>query len=203
MYIHTIRPLQKIGLLFLCSTMLVILHTRAAAAPLYTELTRLHVIANSDTAEDQSLKLEVRDRILAVTAQLTENAEDASVVRAILRENLDVIQIAAQETVYANGFPYPVAVALEDGCFFDRREYDGFALPAGMYPALRVKIGQAQGQNWWCVIFPPLCTAASMTELETAAVSAGLQESQIKLMTAEGETVEVRFWILDLLANWF
>ena len=189
--------LRKIGLIFLCSAMLCVFHTRTMAAPLYTELTRLHIIANSDSAEDQMLKLEVRDRVLAITEQLTRDADNASDARRLLSEQLDTIQLAAQETVYRNGASYPVSVTLEDNVFFDRRVYDTFSLPAGEYCALRVKIGAARGKNWWCVVFPPLCTSAAIAE--TAAAELG--SPAFRLMTDTGELVELRFWILDFLSK--
>ena len=192
-----LRALQKIGLIFLCVSMLFVLETHAVAAPLYTELTRLHVIANSDTQEDQQLKLKVRDGILAVTERLTKDAADALAAREVRASHLETIRCTAQDIVYQNGYTYPVMVSLEDNVWFDHRDYDTFSLPAGKYTALRVKIGAAQGQNWWCVIFPPLCTAACMAE---QAEAAGLGSYQIGLIA--GDNVELRFWILDLLGKW-
>lgn len=198
-----IRALQKIGLLCACTAMLCILQTRAAAMPLYTELTRLHVIANSDTAEDQALKLCVRDSVLEVVKPMTEGVSDAASVRKILDASRDKIQDAARLVVSENGYSYPIKVSLESDYAFDRRDYDGFSLPAGKYTALRVEIGDAAGQNWWCVLFPPLCTAASMEELEAAASASELGKPAFRLMTDTGTAVEVRFWILDFLAKWF
>jgi len=193
----TVRALEKAVLLLLCSAMLVVCHTQAAAAPLYTALTRLHVIANSDSAADQALKLCVRDRVLAAAEPLTADAADAEAARTVLAAHLPAIQSAAQETVYANGYAYPVTVTLEAQCRFGRRDYDTFSLPAGDYHALRVKIGHGAGQNWWCVLFPPLCTAAA-TELPAAS---GLTKSQWTLISRDGTTYELRFWILDWLSK--
>lgn len=199
MYYLQLRSLQKIGLIFLCSAMLTVFHTYAAAAPLYTDLTRLHVIAHSDSETDQALKLKVRDRVLSVTAPMTVQAENANEVRTILRRNLSVIEAAAQETLYANGSVCPVRVRLADRCWFDRREYENFTLPAGEYTALKVEIGAASGKNWWCVVFPPLCTTAAIKDLSPQ--EAGLNESQWKLITADGTEYAVRFWILDWIAK--
>jgi stage II sporulation protein R len=117
---------------------------------------RLHVKANSDTEEDQALKLKVRDRILKETAPLFEKSESIEETRAIVKENLDNIKSIAEKVIKEEGKDYPVEVyfGMEN---FPTRKYGEIVLPAGEYEALLVTIGEGKGQNWWCVMFPPLC----------------------------------------------
>ena len=144
---------------------------------------RLHVLANSDSEEDQALKLLVRDVVLERATALLEQTESRAEAEALLRESLPELETIAEETVRANGYSYAVTAELEDTSF-PTKEYDGFSLPAGEYLALRILIGEGAGQNWWCVVFPPLCTAASADVPETA-LAAGLTEDQVGLMTEE------------------
>ena len=152
---------------------------------------RLHVLANSDTEEDQALKLLVRDAVLERTTEILEQSEDRRSAEALLRESLPELEALAEETVRANGYDYAVTAELEDTSF-PTKEYDGFALPAGEYLALRILIGEGAGQNWWCVVFPPLCTAASADVPETA-LAAGLTEDQVSLMTEEDSGYVLKF----------
>ena len=141
---------------------------------------RLHVLANSDSEEDQALKLLVRDAVLERATALLEQTESRAEAEVLLREGLPELETIAEETVRANGYSYAVTAELEDTSF-PTKEYDGFSLPAGEYLALRILIGEGAGQNWWCVVFPPLCTAASADVPETA-LAAGLTEDQVGLM---------------------
>ena len=155
------------------------------------EVLRFHVLANSDGQEDQALKLLVRDAVLERTTEILEQSEDRRSAEALLRESLPELEALAGETVRANGYDYAVTAELEDTSF-PTKEYDGFALPAGEYLALRILIGEGAGQNWWCVVFPPLCTAASADVPETA-LAAGLTEDQVSLMTEEDSGYVLKF----------
>ena len=157
---------------------------------------RLHVIANSDSPEDQALKLRVRDRVLARAQEILEQSADRAEAEIRLRESLPELEAIAEETVRANGYDYAVTAELEDTAF-PTKEYDGFSLPAGEYLALRILIGEGVGQNWWCVVFPPLCTAASAGVPETA-LAAGLTEDQVSLMTEEDGGYQLKFKAVEL-----
>ena len=135
---------------------------------------RLHVIANSDSEADQALKLRVRDRVLVLTEDILRQSGDMEEARQRLAEALPRLQQTAAEEIAAQGSRYTVSAGLEE-TEFPTREYDGFALPSGEYLALRVVIGEGAGKNWWCVVFPPLCTTAACDFQETA-VSGGLGE---------------------------
>ena len=160
------------------------------------KMLRLHVIANSDSAEDQALKLKVRDSVLAEVERLTADAGDVGTARQAVESELDVIRQAAEETVLAEGYAYDVRLSLGE-TDFPTKEYEGFALPAGRYDALRVIIGEGEGQNWWCVLFPPFCTTAAFEE---EAIAAGLDEEEIRLMSSDGE-YELRFRLIEWIAH--
>ena len=149
---------------------------------------RLHVIANSDSASDQAMKLRARDAVLSRAEDILRQAADRPDAQARLRTALPELEQAAFD---ACGGSYPVRAELTM-TEFPLKEYDGFALPAGEYLALRVIIGEGAGRNWWCVVYPPLCTAAC-TDLEDVAVQAGMDESDMKLITGqEGYVLKFR-----------
>lgn len=132
------------------------------AAPVYKEsdsskdLIRFHVIANSDSLQDQQLKHKVRDAILDQVASRFKNTLTVEDARKICLANMDEIESVAKQEIVNNGHNYPVEAEL--GCFdFPAKTYGGFALPEGNYEAVRVVIGDGKGANWWCVLFPPLC----------------------------------------------
>ena len=162
-----------------------------AQSQLAERVVRLHVLANSDGEEDQALKLLVRDRVLARATELLTQAKDRTEAEALLRAELPELEALAVRELRANGCAYPVTAKLTD-TEFPTREYDGFTLPAGEYLALRVVIGEGAGRNWWCVVFPPLCTAAS-ADVPAAALAAGLTEDQVGLITEEDRGYVLKF----------
>ena len=160
------------------------------------KMIRLHVIANSDAQDDQALKLQVRDAVLAQATDLLQQSRDMVDAQRKLSLALPAIETAAREKVVAEGYDYAVAARLEQ-TEFPTKEYDGFSLPAGEYLALRVVIGEGAGQNWWCVVFPPLCTAAA-TDIEETAIATGLGEEDISLITEENQGYVLKFRSLEL-----
>ncbi|WP_325200351.1 stage II sporulation protein R [Oscillibacter sp.] len=161
------------------------------------KVVRLHVLANSDSEEDQALKLQVRDRVLAYAEPLLAGAADRREAEALLRGRVLELERIAAEEIRTEGYDYAVTVELED-TVFPTREYEDFTLPAGKYLALRVVIGAGEGRNWWCVVFPPLCAAAS-AEVPEAALAAGLSPAQVGLITEEDQgyvlkSKLVEFW---------
>lgn len=163
---------------------------------LQEKMIRLHVIANSDSDADQNLKLCVRDAVLCRAEDILRQSTDMTEARARLRDSLSDIGDAAAQELAAQGSGYSVSVALED-TEFPRKTYDGFALPAGEYLALRVVIGAGEGRNWWCVVYPPLCTAAAC-ELEGVALEGGMTADDLSLMTGENAGYVLRFRSLEL-----
>lgn len=128
----------------------------AAAGRIKDKVLRLHVIANSDSEEDQALKLKVRDQILATLKPLLENAEDRSSSEAIVRAHLSEVEAAARETAWQEKPGENVHAELTN-TRFPEKTYGDCTFPAGNYDALRITIGEAKGKNWWCVLFPSLC----------------------------------------------
>ncbi len=130
--------------------------SKEAYVDIKDEVIRFHVRANSDTEEDQALKLKVRDRILNETKPLFENSKSIEETRAIVKENLNNIKSIAEEVVEQEGKDYKVDIyfGMES---FPTRKYGEIVFPAGEYETLLITIGEGKGQNWWCVMFPPLC----------------------------------------------
>ena len=135
---------------------------------------RLHILANSDSAADQSLKLKVRDKILDYSKTLYSGCQSVDEAIAVTKESLGEIKEIAQKTVAFNGYEYGVS-AFTARDYFSVREYDSFTLPAGNYSCLKIIIGQGKGKNWWCVMFPAVCLSGctedfdkSLTEEEKA-----------------------------------
>lgn len=153
------------------------------------KLIRLHVVANSDSEQDQAVKLQVRDAVLEVTKDLD---------REELEQALPNIQAAAEACLRELGCRDAVTVTLGQERF-PTRLYENFSLPAGVYTALRVTIGEGEGQNWWCVAFPSICFRATMADLEATAVSAGFTGEEIALITEANEGYVLKFKLLELL----
>ncbi|MEA4822974.1 MAG: stage II sporulation protein R [Clostridiaceae bacterium] len=163
-----------------------------------SKVTRLQIIAHSDTDADQSLKLAVRDRVLEIATRVTQGCAESEDARARLRAALPEIERAASETVYASGRAYTVHASLGEVAY-PFRDYGTFALPEGDYTALRVILGDGAGHNWWCVAFPALCEPAA--NIHTAAAAAGLSSREIAFIRSDG--AKGRFFLLELWERWF
>ena len=169
---------------------------------IYENMIRLHVIANSDSEEDQALKLHVRDAVLGAVSQIPHASSVEDAKEGIKRYSGEILS-AAEEAVNESGSEDEVSL------FFDTerypvRYYEGFSLPAGEYTSLRVVIGNGEGHNWWCVLFPPLCTAASESEREDDFIEAGFTSEEYRLIKNDsGTKYKVRFKILEILADVF
>ena len=147
-------------------------HLAEPAAAARAKLIRLHVVANSDTAEDQRVKLLVRDAVLRAAADALEEETDPE---AALQNGLPTIEQAANETLCRLGSGDTAKVSLRRE-LFPTRDYETFRLPAGVYRTLRVTIGTGEGHNWWCVVFPALCLPANAKDLEAVCEAAGFTE---------------------------
>ena len=153
------------------------------------EVLRLHILANSDSQEDQALKLQVRDAILEELGPELGAAKDLEDARRIAGENLSRVEEIARRTIAAAGRDDPVR-AQTVRMYFDTRTYGEATLPAGEYEALRVTIGEAKGHNWWCVMFPPLCIPA-------AAQAGGEEEVQEILLLDQEPNYKLAFWSVE------
>ena len=164
------------------------LHTQDELAD---EVVRLHVLANSDSEEDQALKLQVRDAVLDRAEDLLAQPSSRAEAEGKLRGQLLEFERLAEAVVREAGYDYEVTAELTD-TEFPTREYEDFTLPAGEYLALRILIGDAAGRNWWCVVFPPLCTAAS-ADVPASALAAGFTEDEVRLITEEDRGYVLKF----------
>ena len=172
---------------------------------IYDTVVRLHVLANSDTEEDQALKLKVRDAVLEASAPLVKGCTSQEEAIEMLSAHIPDLESAAAAVVASQGYDYPVTVLLgeED---YPTRTYESCAFPAGTYVSLRVCIGEAEGQNWWCCLFPPLCLSAATakSDNEDAFIQVGLTKDQYGIITETGKTkYKVRFKLLEVIEDWF
>lgn len=171
------------------------IHSEAA---IYDNVLRLHVLANSDSSEDQALKLEVRDRILEETATLFKDCKTKDEAREAVESNLDKIREIAEQTVREAGYEYGVSVSLGEE-EYPTKNYEECCFPAGEYLSLRVMIGEAEGENWWCVLFPPLCIDAAGESREVFA-EVGLTDEQYSFITeTDNPKYKVRFKLLEVI----
>ena len=189
---HTLRRWELALLLGVALAALLGAWLDKSQSDLADQVIRLHVLANSDSEADQALKLQVRDRVLEVAESYFQPGATREETEAILRTHLADLAAAGAETVGAAGYDYPVTASLEENYWFPTKEYEDFALPAGEYTALRVVIGEGDGRNWWCVVFPPLCATAAEYEAIDALGGNG------ELLTASGDGVEIRFRLVEL-----
>ncbi len=162
-------------------------------------LIRLHVVANSDSQEDQSIKLQVRDAVMDSLQSSLANVADVHQAMDYLQQNLPMIQETANAVLEKAGYDGEAVVTLCKEAF-DTRYYDTFTLPAGVYEALRITIGEGAGKNWWCVVFPTFCVPAAGEGFEDVAVDAGFSNALSGTLT--GQTpYELRFFFLDKLGE--
>ena len=168
-------------------------------AQIYDSVLRLHVVANSDSEEDQALKLAVRDRVIEIASEIGAECQTLEEARAVMTEALDLIADAAIDEITAHGYDYPVEVCLGEE-EYPTKTYASLCFPSGKYLSLQVRIGEAAGQNWWCVLFPPLCLDAATNSNEDAFISVGFTPDQYKIITQTDEPkYEARFKILEML----
>lgn len=162
---------------------------------IYDEVLRLHVIANSDSDADQKLKLLVRDAILEETQKILKNVKSREEAEKIISEHSALLENIALETVRKNQFDYPVTLELGREKY-PTKNYESCAFPSGEYLSLRIKIGEASGENWWCVLFPPLCLSAATDK--DAFTSVGITDSQYQIITeTDNPKYKIRFKLLE------
>ena len=191
-----LRMLISFCISLLCAVTVISALPTKGEEMLFDRVIRLHVLANSDTAEDQALKLQVRNEILSALADVSESARNADDAEKIYASCLPMLEELARKTVSDAGYDYDCRVTLTREAYPVRTYDDGntcYTLPAGTYRSLRVMIGEADGQNWWCVLFPPLCLslAAESKQPEPDAIPAAVYEDDRP--TAEEELAAVGF----------
>lgn len=165
---------------------------------------RLHILANSNSEIDQNLKLKVRDGIIEYMKSQELSNYSKEEVTIMLKNNLDNYKKVAQNIIKENGFDYPVF--LEIGKFyFPTKIYGNISLPAGNYDALRISIGEAKGENWWCSLFPPLCfvdiSSGMIDDTSKENLKQNLSEEEFAIITSENRTIKLKFKLLEIFSN--
>lgn len=145
---------------FLFSITYSILGVSSKCENISDKVLRLHIIANSNSKEDQNLKLKVRDRILSEFSDKLSMKNNIEEVKKEIEKNISQIKFIAQNEVHNNGFDYKIDVEVVN-MYFNTRQYNNTTMPSGFYDALRITLGEGKGKNWWCVMFPPICLAAT------------------------------------------
>ena len=170
----------------------------AGEVEIYDSCVRLHVIANSDSKSDQELKLKVRDKLLEYVAKYDANDKKEALL-LLERDKATLVSLAKEETL-KNGYDYDVKIeiGLEN---YPTKSYEDFSLPAGEYTSVRVIIGEGKGQNWWCVLYPPLCTSSALKYDDSSCVDVGLTKEQYGLITGTNGGYKVKFKLLEIAAE--
>ncbi len=160
----------------------------------YTELIRLHILPNSSEEEDISLKLKVRDAILEESENIFISCESSDEAKKTMVSAGNKIEEIANRIISENGKDYK-AKAVWGRETYPEREYDGVSLPAGEYYSLRILLGEGEGENWWCVLFPPLCLGAS--KVKEGFESVGISENAVKTFTESKPKYRIKFKLLE------
>lgn len=161
---------------------------------LSTKVLRLHIIANSDSKDDQELKIKVRDKIIEKSGNFLSSAKDKESAQNLVLNNLENLKEIAESEIQHQGFNYSVNSEVTN-MYFPTRKYDYITLPAGHYDALRLIIGEGKGKNWWCVIFPQMCLGCAKKYTDTDTVF----NSSEKDIISNSEKYEIKFKIVE----WF
>ena len=192
-------------LLFLYITVCAFSYVNAVSTDIANSVFRLHVIANSDSKEDQDLKYIVRDNVLAYMNDLCKDTKSKEEAIRIANEHLDEFKQVAMDTIKEKGFNYDVTV--EIGNFsFPTKTYGDISLPSGYYDALRIKIGNADGKNWWCVMFPPLCfvdvSSGIVPDESKEAIKKDLSDEEFSLISNEEDSkISFKFKLIEFFQN--
>lgn len=191
-------------LLFIYSFIVATSYTTTVCSNIADSVFRLHVIANSDSQEDQNLKYIVRDDILNYVSNISKSCHSKSEIIDLVKTHINDIQKIAQNTVYSKGYSYPVNVKI--GNFsFPTKTYGDISLPSGFYDALRIEIGNATGKNWWCVMFPPLCfidvTSGIVPDESKDLMKENLSDEEFSLISTRDKKTKFKFKIIEVLQN--
>ncbi len=168
----------------------------ASAQTVKDDVVRLHILANSDSETDQGVKLKIRDALLQTNASILSNDVTKENAKEHFEKSKDILLKTAKDTLEENGFDYEVKITLQEE-YFNTRTYGNLTFPAGQYTALKVVLGEGEGKNWWCVMFPPLCVPAA-DGIETNENTADyLTQSGEKIVNG-GEKYIVKFKLLEI-----
>ena len=194
------KKLAKISTYVLIITLLLSVLPTDAEANIYEDTIRLHILANSDSKEDQALKISVRDGLLLEYGERLRSAGSFEGAAQLAEGLLSEIESFAEELINAEGYEYNVTAILSEE-WYETRDYDGFSLPCGIYTSLRILIGEGKGKNWWCVMYPPLCTELAC---EDAPADDGfIDYTKEELILISGSKYNLKFKILEDLSRVF
>ncbi len=194
------KKIPHYTLLILIVTMMIALFPTDAEAKIYNDTIRLHILANSDSKEDQELKLEIRDRLLIKYGDILSQSNSFDKAEETILALLPDIEADAKKWIKELGYSYTVKATLTKE-WYETRDYEDFTLPCGYYSSLRIIIGEGEGQNWWCVMYPPLCMDIAT---ESAPADDGLIDySGEEIMLIKGGQYNVKFKILEDLSRVF
>ena len=188
-------------LIFLYTTICALSYAQNVSADLANSVFRLHVLANSDSKEDQDLKYKVRDNLLSYMNTICKDCKNKEDAISIVEKNKDTFRQIALDTIAQEGYSYDVKISI--GNFeFPTKNYGDISFPAGYYDALRVEIGEAKGQNWWCVMFPPLCfvdiSSGVVSDESKELLSNELSEEEFALVSDSSDSgIHFKFKLLE------
>lgn len=192
-------------LLFAYTTVCAISYAQNISTDIANSVFRLHVLANSDSDEDQALKYKVRDNLLQYMNTICKDCSSKNEAILLVEENKEKFKQIALQTIKDEGYSYDVTINI--GNFeFPTKNYGDISLPAGFYDALRVEIGKAKGQNWWCVMFPPLCfvdiSSGVVPEESKELMQENLTEEEFALVSDDSNNeIKFKFKLLEFLGN--
>lgn len=200
--------IRNLAIIILLLIIYVFLSAKSYSSAVFNDLSnsvlRLHVIANSDDTSDQELKYKVRDSVLAHMKELSKDCKTKDEAIQILNEHLQEFSFIAKKTIKENGYDYNVNVSISK-CAFPTKYYGDISLPAGLYDALKIEIGEAKGQNWWCVMFPPLCfvdvSSGVVPDESKELLKDNLSNEDYKIISDTSKDVKIKFKILELFSN--
>lgn len=196
----TMKKLAKISTYVLIITLLLSVLPTDAEANIYEDTIRLHILANSDSKEDQALKISVRDGLLLEYGERLRSAGSFEGAAQLAENLLSEIESFAEELINAEGYDYNVTAILSEE-WYETRDYDDFSLPCGIYTSLRILIGEGKGKNWWCVMYPPLCTELACED--APAEDGFIDYTKEELILISGSKYNLKFKILEDLSRVF
>ena len=178
---------------FIIAVIYSVIPFQAQCENISNDVFRLHVLANSDSEYDQSIKLKVRDRVLEYTENMFKNAASKEQAESLTTENLSEIEKAANDELKRLGCNYTAKAEIKN-MYFTTREYSAYTLPSGMYDALRITLGKGEGHNWWCVMYPSICLSSAVEQDEKAKQALSDNEYDV----VKNEKYEYKFKVVEL-----
>lgn len=179
-------------------------YATSVATDLSNNFFRLHILANSDSEKDQALKLKVRDKIIEYMNTLTYDGLSKEEAINLTQNHLNDFKKIAEETIKSEGYDYKVSLKI-DNFYFPTKVYGNISLPAGYYDGLKIEIGEAKGQNWWCSLFPPLCfvdiSSGVIDEESEETLKNNLSEEDFAIITSDSETIKLKFKLVEIFSK--